>query len=363
DTAGIVPRAVVVDRRHEWQGDRPPRTPWRDTVIYECHVKGLTRLHPDVPPELRGTYLGLASEPVIAHLAGLGVTAVELLPVHHKADERHQHRLGLTNYWGYASIGFFAPDGRFATRAGRQVAEFREMVRRLHAAGLEVILDVVYNHTGEGDLHGPTLAFRGLDNASYYRRSREEPGRYVDVTGCGNTLDVTTPVVQRLVLDSLRYWVEEMHVDGFRFDLATALGRGAEAFDAAAPLLGAIAADPLLREVKLIAEPWDLGIDGYQLGRFPASWAEWNGRYRDTVRRFWRGAGGLGELAARMAGSADIFAASGRPPQASVNFVTCHDGFTLADLVAGEPEPLRLRQTKNLLTTLFVAQGTPMLLA
>jgi glycogen operon protein len=336
DSAADVPWAVVIDPAFDWRGDAAPRVPWHDTVIYEAHVKGLTQLHPDVPRSLRGTYLGLASEPMVAHLKSLGVTAVELLPIHQAADNAHQARHGLTNYWGYATVGFFAPEARYARRAGAQVTEFREMVRRLHAAGIEVILDVVYNHTGEGDLAGPTVSFRGLDNASWYRRSQHAPGRYEDFTGCGNTLDVRHPLVHRFVLDSLRYWATEMHVDGFRFDLAPAIARNGHGFDAEAPLFRALATDPAFRHVKLIAEPWDLGSDGYRLGQFPPGWAEWNGKYRDTVRRFWRGAGGLAELAARVTGSSDLYEHAGRPPQASVNFLTCHDGFTLADLVAHE---------------------------
>jgi glycogen operon protein len=336
DSAPALPWCVVTKPGFDWRGDAPPLVPWTRTLIYEAHVKGLTRLHPDVPPELRGTYLGLATEPVIAHLESLGVTAVELLPVQQACDNAQLVRNGLTNYWGYATIGFFAPDARFASRPGAQVDEFREMVRRLHAAGIEVILDVVYNHTGEGSYDGPTVSFRGLDNASWYRLAPQQRGRYDDVTGCGNTLDVRVPLVHRFVLDSLRYWVTEMHVDGFRFDLAPALARDGHGFMADAPLLQDLAADPAFAHVKLIAEPWDLGADGYRLGHFPPGWAEWNGKYRDAVRRFWRGAGGLGEVAARLAGSSDIFERPGRSPQASVNFVTCHDGFTLADLVAYE---------------------------
>ena len=288
DSVDALPWSVVVAPAFDWRGDAPPAVPWRDTVIYEAHVKGLTMLHPDVPPALRGTYLGLACEPVIAHLKALGVTAVELLPVQQAIDSAHLARHGLTNYWGYAPVGFFAPDARWASRPGAQVDEFREMVRRLHSAGIEVILDVVYNHTGEGAYDGPTVAFRGFDNATWYRLAPHERGRYEDVTGCGNTLDVRQPLVHRFVLDSLRYWATEMHVDGFRFDLAPALARDGRGFTPDAPLLQALASDPAFAHVKLIAEPWDLGPDGYALGRFPARWSEWNGRYRDTVRRFWR---------------------------------------------------------------------------
>jgi glycogen operon protein len=336
DSAADLPWAVVTDPAFDWQGDAAPRVPWHETVIYEAHLKGLTELHPDVPRALRGTYLGLASEPVLAHLKSLGVTAVELLPIHQAADNAHQARHGLTNYWGYATVGFFAPEARYARRAGAQVDEFREMVRRLHAAGIEVILDVVYNHTGEGGLAGPTVSFRGLDNFSWYRLAPQSPEHYEDFTGCGNTLDVRHPLVHRFVLDSLRYWATEMHVDGFRFDLAPAVARNGHGFDADAPLFRELAADPAFAHVKLIAEPWDLGSDGYRLGQFPPGWAEWNGKYRDAVRRFWRGAGGLAELAARVTASSDLFQSAGRPPQASVNFITCHDGFTLADLVAYE---------------------------
>jgi glycogen operon protein len=336
DSAADLPWAVVTDTAFDWQGDAAPRVPWRETVIYEAHLKGLTELHPEVPRALRGTYLGLASEPVVAHLKSLGVTAVELLPIHQAADNDQQARHGLTNYWGYATIGFFAPEARYARRAGAQVDEFREMVRRLHAAGIEVILDVVYNHTGEGGLTGPTVSFRGLDNASWYRQAHPSSGQYEDFTGCGNTLDVRHPLVHRFVLDSLRYWVTEMHVDGFRFDLAPAIARDGHGFDPGAPVFRELASDPAFAHVKLIAEPWDLGPDGYRLGQFPPGWAEWNGKYRDAVRRFWRGAGGLAELAARVTGSGDVYEIAGRPPEASVNFLTCHDGFTLADLVAYE---------------------------
>jgi isoamylase len=336
DSAGALPWAVVTEAPIGGTDDVAPRVSWRDTVIYEAHVKGLTAQHPGVPPALRGTYLGLACEPVLAHLKSLGVTAVELLPVQQAADNAHLARHQLTNYWGYATVGFFAPEARYASVPGAQVEEFREMVRRLHAAGLEVILDVVYNHTGEGDLAGPTVSFRGLDNASWYRLAPHARGRYEDFTGCGNTLDVRHPLVHRFVLDSLRYWATEMHVDGFRFDLAPAIARDGQGFAVDAPLFQELAADPAFAQVKLIAEPWDLGPDGYRLGQFPPGWAEWNGKYRDAVRRFWRGAGGLGEVAARLTGSSDLFEITNRPPQASINFVTCHDGFTLADLVAHE---------------------------
>jgi glycogen operon protein len=333
DSSPYVPRSVVVSDDFDWQADRHPRVPWADSVIYECHVKGLTALHPSVPSALRGTWLGLSSDPIIEHLAGLGVTAVELLPVHPAADSALLVRHGLTNYWGYATVGFFAPDRRFAAVAGRERHEFREMVRRLHAAGIEVLLDVVYNHTGEGGIDGPTVAFRGLDNATYYRLKHDGTGMYEDFTGCGNTLDVRHPMVRRLILDSLRFWVGEMHVDGFRFDLAPVLGRDPAAFDAGAALFREISADPVLRVAKFIAEPWDLGPGGYQQGAFPPPFAEWNGRFRDSVRRYWRGAGGVADLATRLSGSSDLFG-NGRTPQSSINLIACHDGFTLRDLVS-----------------------------
>jgi isoamylase len=338
DSAGALPKCVVVDPGFDWRGDRPLHTPWERTVIYECHVKGMTMLHPDVPEPLRGTYLGLSSEPILHHLRSLGITAVELLPVHQEASEPRLARLGLVNYWGYSPIGYFAPDARYATAGlGRQVVEFRQMVRELRDAGLEVLLDVVYNHTAEGGAAGPTLAFRGIDNLAYYRLDEADPARYVDFTGCGNTLDLRRGPALELALDSLRYWVEEMHVDGFRFDIAPVLGRMDPAFDPDAPFFRRVRADPALAGVKLIAEPWDLGPDGYQVGRFPSGWAEWNGKYRDGVRRFWRGdTGRVGELAFRLAGSSDLYGGEGRGPLSSVNFVTCHDGFTLHDLVSYE---------------------------
>jgi glycogen operon protein len=388
-------RCQVVDTAFSWGEDRPPRIPWEDTVIYEAHVKGLTRLHPDVPEPLRGTYAGLASPAMIEHLRRLGVTAVELLPVHSHVDERRLLDHGLSNYWGYSSIGFFAPDMRYS--ATGTLGEFKAMVKTLHAAGLEVILDVVYNHTGEGDHHGPTLCYRGIDNAVYYRLDDADRRRYVDYTGTGNTLNTSHPAVLRLVMDSLRYWVSEMHVDGFRFDLATTLARESYAFSARSAFLAAVYQDPVLSRAKLIAEPWDLGEGGYQVGRFPSRWAEWNDKYRDAARAYWKGdAHMLGELASRIAGSRDLFAASGRGPCASVNFVTAHDGFTLHDLVSYDrkhnqanrednrdgsdhnrswnhgaegPAPdaaivaLRERQKRNLLATLFFSHGVPMLLA
>ncbi len=338
DSAGSLSKCVVVEPAFTWADDRPPRTAWADTVIYECHVKGMTMRHPEVPGPLRGTYLGLASDPILRHLRSLGVTAIELLPVCHFVSERRLAERGMVNYWGYNPIGYFAPDVRYATgRLGEQVTEFKTMVKRFHRAGIEVIVDVVYNHTAEGNHLGPTLCFRGLDNQAYYRLDPTNPRHYLDYTGCGNTMDIRRPEVLRLVLDSLRYWAEELHVDGFRFDLGPAIGRDPDGFDSRARFFEFVRQDPVLAEVKLIAEPWDLGPEGYQLGRFPVGWAEWNGRYRDTVRAFWRGdPGQLPELAARLTGSPDLFADAGRPPQAGVSFVTCHDGFTLRDLASYE---------------------------
>jgi glycogen operon protein len=397
DSARNVARAVVTDPAFDWGPDRPPRTPWHRTVIYECHVKGMTALHPEVEPALRGTYLGLASPPVLEHLARLRVTAVELLPIHHRVSERRLVARGLDNYWGYNSIGYFAPDARFAATGsrGEQVVEFKRLVRALHAAGLEVILDVVYNHTAEGGHLGPTLAFRGIDNAAYYHRRSDNGRECADYAGCGNTLDLSHPRVLQMVMDSLRYWVVEMRVDGFRVDLATALTRGRGGTVGRSAFLDAVGQDPVLRQVKLIAEPWDLGEGGYRLGQFPPGWAEWNDRYRDTVRRFWRGdAGQVAELGYRLTGSSDLYEHTGRRPWASVNFVTAHDGFTLADLVSyrakrnhanGEDnrdgadenwssdggvdgpsdDPLvvtrRERMMRSLLATLFLSQGVPML--
>jgi isoamylase len=395
DSGGAMPKGLVVDPQFEWGDDRPPRAPWDQTVIYEAHVKGMTMLHPEVPEHLRGTYLGIAADPIIRHLKSLGITAIELLPVHHVAAERRLAAQGLTNYWGYNSIGYFAPDVRFATRAGEQVTEFKAMVKRLHQAGIEVLLDVVYNHTGEGSNLGPTLSFRGIDNAVYYRLDRESPRRLVDFTGCGNTLDLRNDAVRQLVLDSLRYWVSEMHVDGFRFDIAPVLGREDESFNPRAAFFEELRRDPTLAAVKLIAEPWDLGPDGYQVGRFPPGWSEWNGKFRDTVRHFWRGDHGhVGQLASRLSGSSDLYEFSGRGPQASINFITCHDGFTLQDLVSFEAKHnlangeenrdgsdhnlsrnwgtegptqtthivrMRERMKRNFLATLAFSQGVPML--
>lgn len=392
DSATVLPRAVVARNDFDWQGDRPLRTPWADTVIYECHVRGLTQLHRSVPEPLRGKFLGLASKPILDHLLALGVTAVELLPVTPVAPDARSAALGLTNYWGYNPYNWFAPDPRFATEPLRAADEFREMVRRLHAAGLEVLLDVVLNHSGEGNRRGPMLSLRGLDNATFYRHF--STGAYQDLTGCGNTLDFRQPIVRRLALESLRFWTDEMHVDGFRFDLAPVMARGDEAFDPAAPFLMEVHADPVLSACKLIAEPWDLGSHGYQLGRFPRPWAEWNDRYRDTVRRFWRGAGTISEFTTRLAGSSDLYASTGRPPQAGISLVTCHDGFTLRDLVSyahkhneangehnrdgrdhneshpwgpegpsDDPEVVERRErvTRTMLATLALSLGVPML--
>ncbi|HOG28303.1 MAG TPA: glycogen debranching protein GlgX, partial [Vicinamibacterales bacterium] len=337
DSAAFAPLAAVIDPAFTWGDDRPPQTPWHRTVIYEVHVKGFTFRHPQVPPLLRGTFLGMASDAAIRHLTDLGVTAVELLPVHLHASDRHLIARGLPNYWGYNSLNYFVPDPRFASARGRMAAvrEFKMMVRALHAAGLEVILDVVYNHTAEGDHLGPTLSLRGIDNASYYRLAPGDPSRYQDFTGCGNTLNMRHPRVLQLMMDSLRYWVVDMHVDGFRFDLASALARELFEVDKLGSFFDIMRQDPVLSQVKLIAEPWDLGEGGYQVGNFPAGWTEWNARYRDSVRRFWRGDGGqVSELASRLAGSSDLYAQGGRRPYASINFVTCHDGFTLRDLVS-----------------------------
>ena len=400
DSAAGAPRSVVVADDFDWQGDERPQIIWRRAVIYEAHVKGLTQLHPEVPEALRGTYAGLAHPAVIKHLVELGVTSVELLPVHECAPEGFLQERGLTNYWGYNTLGFFAPDQRFSASGNRggQTREFKEMVRSLHAAGLEVILDVVYNHSCEGSEQGPTLSFRGIDNATYYWLDGKDRALSRDFTGCGNSLATHRPLVLKLLLDSLRYWVREMHVDGFRFDLATTLARGPHGeFDPHSSFFAALFQDPVLSRVKLIAEPWDVGPHGYRLGNFPMPFAEWNDRYRSTVRRFWRGDHGqLAELGSRLSGSSDFFKLSGRRPGASINYVTCHDGFTLADLVSyerkhneanreenrdgadenqssnggveGETENAEIiaardRTAKNLLASLFLSVGTPMLLA
>ena len=379
DISAGLGRCALVESRFDWGGERAPRTPWRETVIYEAHVKGLTRVHPGIPEPLRGTYAALPF--LVDHFRKLGVTAIELLPIHAFVDEPRLRARGLRNYWGYNSIGFFAPEPRYS--ASGTIDEFKAMVKALHAAGLELILDVVYNHTGEGDAEGPTLSFRGIDDEVYYR-IRDH--RYENFTGTGNTFNAAHPVVRQLVLDSLRYWVEEMHVDGFRFDLAPVLARNQEGFDADSEFFAEIRRDPILSQVKLIAEPWDVGPGGYRLGAFPDGWREWNDRTRDTLRRFWRGDEGmLRELAARIGGSADLFGR--RAPGASINFVTAHDGFTLQDLVSyarkhnqanGEDnrdgaeenysadwgaEKTRLQMKSNLLATLLLSRGVPMLLA
>jgi len=397
DNAASAALGAVIDPAFTWGDDRRPGTPWHETILYELHVRGFTQQHPEVPPELRGTYAGLASEPVLRYLKRLGVTAVELMPVHHHAFDRHLLERGLSNYWGYNSIAFFAPDLRYAanrTPAG-SVGEFKTMVRGLHAAGLEVILDVVYNHTAEGSELGPTLSLRGIDNPAYYRLAAGSPRHYVDYTGCGNTLNMLHPRVLQLIMDSLRYWVLEMRVDGFRFDLASALARELHAVDRLSAFFDVIHQDPVLSQVKLIAEPWDLGEGGYQVGNFPVGWAEWNGKYRDSVRKFWKGDGGMvSELATRLAGSSDLYEWSGRRPYASINLVTAHDGFTMHDLVSynekhneangeanadGEShnlswncgvegptddpaiQALREQQVRNFLATMLLSQGIPML--
>jgi isoamylase len=339
DSAPDMPRSVVIDPAFSWGDDRRPQTPWNRTVIYETHVRGLTKLHPAVPPEIRGTYLGMTYDPVVDHLLSLGVTAVELMPVHAFVRDRALVERGLTNYWGYNSIGFFAPEPTYATDGSgvRAVDELRSLIKTLHRAGIEVILDVVYNHTGEGSQLGPTLSLRGIDNASYYRLNPENPRYCVDFTGTGNSLNMLHPRTMQLIMDSLRYWVLEMHVDGFRFDLAPVLARELYEVNRLSTFFDIIQQDPVLSQVKLIAEPWDVGPGGYQVGNFPVGWAEWNGKYRDCVRRFWRGEPGmLPELASRLSGSADIYQASARRTYASVNFVTAHDGFTLDDLVSYE---------------------------
>lgn len=397
NNAANVPKGVVVDQSFSWGHDRLLQIPWAQTVIYEVHVKGFTMNHPEVPEHLRGTYEGLASPPMVAYLQSLGVTAVELLPVHHFLNDQFLIDKGLTNYWGYNSIGYFAPDIRYSAypREGRKVYEFKTMVKTLHSAGIEVILDVVYNHTGEGNHLGPTLSFRGIDNAAYYRLSPDNPRYYMDYTGCGNTLNVRHPRTLQLIMDSLRYWVCDMHVDGFRFDLASALARELHDVDRLSAFFDIIHQDPILSQVKLIAEPWDLGEGGYQVGNFPPGWAEWNGKYRDVVRRYWAGDNGLlGEFASRLAGSSDLYGQSGRQPYASINFVTAHDGFTLNDLVSynqkhndanqeesrdgtddneswncGAEGPtddpviqqLRERQKRNFFATLLLSQGVPMM--
>jgi isoamylase len=397
DDTGGVPKGVVIDPAFDWEGDRPPSIPWHDTVIYEAHVKGLTMLHPDVPEEIRGTYAAVAHPAVVEHLKSIGVTAVELLPVHAIVDEPFLVQKGLTNYWGYSTINYFSPAQRYAKSRDpqEQVREFKRMVKALHAQGLEVILDVVYNHTAEGNHLGPTLSFKGLDNPTYYRLVRENPRYYMDYTGTGNSLNLVHPQTLTLVMDSLRYWVQEMHVDGFRFDLATTLAREEHNVDRYSSFFDVIHQDPVISRVKLIAEPWDVGPNGYQVGNFPVLWAEWNGKYRDTVRAYWRGdPGTLQELGYRLTGSSDLYQEDGRRPHASINFVVAHDGFTLNDLVTynhkhnqangennrdghdhnlsynfGVEGPTgrkaivraRERQKRNFLATLLLSHGVPMI--
>jgi glycogen operon protein len=398
NSAGGMPKCVVIDPAFSWGDDRPPKTPWNRTVIYECHVRGMTMRHPGIPDRIRGTFLGMSYDPIIDHLLSLGITAVELLPVHQFVAERQLVERGLTNYWGYNSIGFFAPHAGYATGGlGQQVTEFKSMVKTLHSAGIEVILDVVYNHTGEGDRLGPTLSLRGVDNASFYRLAPYNPRFYMDFTGTGNSLNMLHPRTIQLIMDSLRYWVLEMHVDGFRFDLATVLARELYEVNRLGTFFDIIQQDPVLSQVKLIAEPWDVGEGGYQVGNFPVGWAEWNDRFRDCVRRFWRGdPGQVPEMASRVSGSSDLFAASNRRTYASINLITAHDGFTLSDLVSYEqkhneangegnrdghepnysrnwgiegptdnPRIIRQRERikRNLLATLLFSQGVPMVLA
>jgi glycogen operon protein len=398
DSAPFVPRSVVVDGAFAWGNDRHPRTPWHRTMIYETHVRGFTERHPTIPEHLRGTYAGLATPEAIEHLTLLGVTAVELLPVHHFLHDQVLLDRGLRNYWGYNTIGYFAPYSGYASSgvAGEQVGEFKAMVKALHAADIEVILDVVYNHTAEGNHMGPTLSFRGVDNDDYYRLVADNPRYYMDYTGTGNTLNMRMPFVLQLLMDSLRYWVTEMHVDGFRFDLAATLARELHDVDRLSGFFDVIQQDPVINQVKLIAEPWDVGEGGYQVGNFPPLWSEWNGRYRDTVRDFWRGEpAALAEFAYRLSGSPDLYQGDQRRPSASINFITAHDGFTLNDLVSynerhneangennqdgeshnrswncgaegetDDPDVLRtrIRQRRNFLSTLFLSQGVPMLL-
>ncbi len=398
DSAPFAPLGAVIDNRFDWSGDKRPSFPAHETIIYEAHVRGMTMTHPDVPPHLRGTYAGMATPPIIEHLHRLGITTLELMPVHYFVQDRHLVDNGLKNYWGYNSLGFFAPDLSYASEPSRPcevVREFKEMVKSLHAAGIEVILDVVYNHTAEGNHDGPTLSFRGIDNLAYYRVVPGNMRHYMDYTGCGNTLNMVHPHSLQLLMDSLRYWVTEMHIDGFRFDLASSLARELKDVDQLGSFFDTIYQDPTLAPVKLIAEPWDLGDGGYQVGNFPLGWMEWNGKYRDTVRKFWKGDMGVhGEIATRLAGSADLYETTRRPPSASVNFVTAHDGFTLQDLVSydekhnaanGEDNrdgtddnaswncgvegptedelivELRERQKRNFWCSLMFAQGCPMI--
>jgi len=397
DDAAGMPKCVVVSPYFDWEQDRPPKIPLSDSIIYEVHVKGFTHCHPDVPKELRGTYAGLASKAAIAYLKKLGVTAVELMPIHSMLDDKHLVDKGLKNYWGYNTTNFFSPDARYASSgdSGSQVAEFKQMVKALHREGIEVILDVVYNHTSEGNHMGPMLSFRGVDNSTYYRLIADNPRYYMDYTGTGNSLNVRHPQVLKLIMDSLRYWIEEMHVDGFRFDLAATLARELQDVDRLSAFFDIINQDPVVSQVKLIAEPWDVGEGGYQVGKFPVLWAEWNGKYRDTVRRYWKSDDGqLSDLAYRLTGSSDLYQQDGRRPSASINFVTAHDGFTMNDLVSynekhneanGEDNrdgsndnhswnmgvegptdnmdiiELRERQKRNFMATLLLSQGVPMI--
>ena len=398
DSAPFIPKCVVVAPTFDWEGDSPPKTAYHNSIIYEAHVKGFTKLFEEIPPEIRGTYAGIAHSSTIEYLKYLGVTAIELMPVHHFVADRHLVDKGLTNYWGYNTIGFFAPDCRYSAGGvmGEQVTEFKMMVRELHRAGIEVILDVVYNHTAEGNHMGPTISFRGIDNSMYYRLTPDNPRYYHDYTGTGNTLNANMPSVLRLIMDSLRYWITEMHVDGFRFDLAATLARELHEVDQLSAFFDIIYQDPIISQVKLIAEPWDIGEGGYQVGNFPPGWAEWNGLYRDCIRDFWRGADRiLPELGKRLTGSSDLYQGGNRTPTANINFITAHDGFTLHDLVSysqkhneangennqdGESEnrcvnwgvegpcndkevtARRQQHKRNLLTTLFLSQGVPMLL-
>ncbi|MBY0550824.1 MAG: glycogen debranching protein GlgX [Candidatus Obscuribacterales bacterium] len=397
DSAPYAPLCAVVDESFTWGNDTRPNTPWHQTIIYEAHVRGMTIKHPEIPEHMRGTYPAVASDPIVRHLKSLGVTAIELMPIHHRVDNQNLVEAGLNNYWGYNTLSFFAPDLRYSHYKGatEAVREFKMMVRGLHAAGIEVILDVVYNHTAEGNHLGPTLSFRGIDNSGYYRAMLDKPRYYMDYTGCGNTLNMMHPRVLQMLMDSLRYWVQEMHVDGFRFDLASALARELFDVDKLSAFFDVIQQDPVISQVKLIAEPWDLGMGGYQVGNFPVLWTEWNGKYRDTVREFWRGdSGQVGQLATRLAGSSDLYAHNGRSPHASINFCTCHDGFTLKDLVSynnkhnianlednrdgeshnnswncgvegvtADPDVLavRLRQRRNFMATLMLSLGVPMI--
>lgn len=399
DSAPFMPCGIVVSDDFDWTGETRPDTRWHKTVIYEAHVKGLTMQHPDVPEHLRGTYAGLAHESIINYLKSIGITAIELLPIHQIGHEEHLVRMGMTNYWGYNTLGFFAPHHAYSSSGhrGEQINEFKQMVKTFHQNGIEVLLDVVYNHTCEGGPMGPMMSFKGIDNSSYYRLVDEDPQHYYDTTGCSNTLNTYHPQVMQLVLDSLRYWVTEMHVDGFRFDLAPSIARINHDVDLAGPLMQAIGQDPVLRNAKLIAEPWDLGTGGYQVGNYPRIWSEWNDRFRDTARDFWRGvAPGVSELASRLSGSSDLFVDEDRRPRASINFITAHDGFTMRDLVSfnqkhneanregnrdgndhnrswnhgveGETtdaaiNQLRLQQQRNMMLMLLLSSGVPMIVA